>query len=108
LEIHSAPPHGHPVLISALEPILVVALPREAEMFKSVIDEITHRTDFKLVNLLEAENANISHDDLNTSIDEPEIRWNIYLMSYDTLTSRARQSSNGQLFYYAWSFGIFD
>ena len=29
-------------------------------------------------------------------------------MSYDTLTSRAKPSSNGQLSYSAWSFGIFD
>jgi hypothetical protein len=29
-------------------------------------------------------------------------------VSYDTLTSRAKPSSNGQLSYSAWSFGIFD
>jgi len=72
LEIQSTPPHGDPALISALEPILVVTMPGVAETFKSVIDEMTHGTDFKLVNLLHAENANLTHQDLNTSIDEPE------------------------------------
>jgi len=99
LEIQSTPPHGHPALISALEPILVVTMPRVAETFKSVIDEMTHGTDFKLVNLLHADNANVTHEDLNTSIDEPDNRWNIHLVSYDTLTSRAKRSSNGQLSY---------
>jgi len=108
LEIQSTPPHGHPALISALEPILVVTMPGVAETFKSVIDEMTHGTDFKLVNLLHAENVNLNHEDLNTSIDEPENRWNIHLVSYDTLKSRAKPSSNGQLLYYACSFGIFD
>jgi len=108
LEIQTTPPHGHPALVSALEPILVVTMPRVAETFKTVIDEMTHGTDFKLVNLFHAENANLTHEDLNTSIDEPENRWNIHLVSYDTLTSRAKPSSNGQLCYCAWSFGIFD
>jgi len=30
------------------------------------------------------------------------------VVSYDTLTSRAKPSSNGHLSYCAWSFGIFD
>jgi hypothetical protein len=108
LEIQSTPPHGHAALISALEPILVVTMPGVAETFKSVIDEMTFGTDFKLVNLLLAENANLTQEDLNTSIDEQENRWNIHLVSYDTLTSRAKPSSNGQLSYCSWSFGIFD
>jgi len=108
LEIQITLPHGHPALISAHEPILVVTMPGVAETFKTVIDEMTHRTDFKLVNLLHAENANLTHEDLNTSIDEPENQWNIHLVSYDTLTSRAKPSSIGQLSHCCWSFGIFD
>jgi len=108
LEIQTTPPHGHPALVSALEPILVVTMPGVAETFKTVINEMRHGTEFKLVNLLYAENANVTHEDLNTRIDKPEIRWNIHLVSYDTLTSRAKPSSNGQLSYYVWSFGIFD
>jgi len=50
LEIQSTPTYNHPALISALEPILVVTMPGVAETFKSVIDEMTHGTDFKLVN----------------------------------------------------------
>jgi hypothetical protein len=50
LEIQSTSPHGHPALISALEPVLVVTMPREAETFKSVIPEMTQGTDFKLIN----------------------------------------------------------
>jgi len=108
LEIQTTPPHGHPALVSALEPILVVTMPRVAETFKTVIDEMTHGTDFELVNLLHAENANLTHEDLNTCIDELENRWNIHLVSEDTLTSRAKPSSNSQLSYCAWCFGIFD
>jgi hypothetical protein len=73
-----------------------------------MIDEMTHGTDFKLVNLLHARNANLTHEDLNTSIDEPETRWNIHLLSYDTLTARAKPSSNGWLSHRSWSFGIVD
>jgi hypothetical protein len=97
LEIQTTPPHGHPALESALEPILVVTMPGVAETFKKVIDKMTHGTEFKLVNLLHAENANLTNKDLNTSIDKPENRWNIHLVSYDTLTSRAKPSCNGQL-----------
>ena len=95
LEIQTTPPHGHPALISAHEPILVVTMPGVAETFKTVIDKMTHGTNFILVNLLPAENANLTHRDLNTSINEPENRWNIHLVSYHTLTSRAKPSSNG-------------
>jgi len=108
LEIQTTPPHGHPALVSALEPILVVIMPGVAETFKTVIDEMTHGTEFKLVNLLHAENMNLTHEDLTTSIDEPENRWNIHLVSYDSLTSRAKPSSNGQLYYCVWRFGIYD
>jgi hypothetical protein len=108
LEIQTTPPHGHPTPISAHESILVVTLPGVAETFKTVIDEMTHGTNFKLVNLLHPENANLTHKDLNTSIDEPENRWNIHLVSYDTLTSRAKPSSTGRLSHCTWSIGIFD
>jgi len=108
LEIQSIPPHAHPALISALELILVVIMPRVAETFKSVIDKMAHGTNFKLVNLLHTDNANLTNEDLNTSIDEPEYRWNIHLVSYDTLTSRVKPASNGQLSYCVWSYGIFD
>jgi len=108
LEIQTTPPHGHPALVSALEQILVVAMPGVAKTLKTVIDEMTNGTEFKLVDMLHSENANLTHKDLNTSIDEPENRWNIHLGSYDTLTSRAKPSRNGQLSYCAWSFGIFD
>jgi hypothetical protein len=97
LEIQTILPHGHPALISAHEPFSVVTMPGVAETFKTVIHEMTHVTDFKLVNLLLAENANLAHEDLNTSIDEPENRWNIHLVLYDNLTSRAKPSSNGRL-----------
>jgi len=108
LENQTTPLHGHPALVSALEPILVVTMPGVAETFKTVIDKMTHETELKLLNLLHAENANLTHEDPNTSIDEPENRWNIHLVLYDTLTCRAMPSSNSQLSCCAWSFGIFD
>jgi len=83
-------------------------MPGVAETFKGVIDKMTYGTDFKLVNLLHAENANLTHEDLNTIIDEPENWWNIHLVSYNSLTFRAKPLGNGQLSYCAWSFAIFD
>jgi hypothetical protein len=52
LEIQTTPPDGHPALISANDPILVVTMPGVAETFNSVIDQVTHGTDFKLANLV--------------------------------------------------------
>jgi hypothetical protein len=95
LEVQTTPPHGHPPCILAHEPILVVTMRGVAETFNTVIDKMTHGTNFKLVNLLHAENANLTHENLNTSIDEPENQCNIHLVSYDTLTSRMKRSSNG-------------
>jgi hypothetical protein len=108
IEIQKSPQQGLLVLTSANEPILVVTMPGVAETFKSFIDKMTFATDFKLINLLQAENANLTHDNLNTSLDDPENRSTIHLVSYDVLTSRAKPSSNGQLSHCKWSFGIFD
>jgi hypothetical protein len=108
LEIQTTPPYGHPALVSAHELILVVTMPGMAETFKTVIDEMTHGTEFKLVNLFHAEHANVTHENLNTSIAEQENRWNNHHVSFYNLTSRAKPSSNGQLSYCAWSFGILD
>jgi len=83
-------------------------MPGVAETFMSVINKMTFATDFKLINLLHAENANVTHEDLNTSLDEPENSWYIHLVSYDTLTSRAKPTSNGQLSHCKLSFRIFD
>jgi hypothetical protein len=49
LEIVVIPPHPHPVLISAYEPILVVAMRGVAETFKTDMDKMPQRTNFKLV-----------------------------------------------------------
>jgi hypothetical protein len=108
LEIQSTPPNGHPALISALEPILIGITTWSGYDLQNVIDEMTHGTHFKLVNLFHATNANLTHEDPNTSIDEPENRWNINLVSYDTVISRAKPSSNGQLSCFAWSVEIFN
>jgi hypothetical protein len=72
LKIQTTPPHRHLPRISAHQPILVVTMPGVAVTFKSVIDEMTHRTDVKLGSLLQAENANLTHKDLNTWIEKPE------------------------------------
>jgi hypothetical protein len=85
----------------------VVTIPRVAEMFKSGIDEMTYGTNVKLINLFDMENANLTHEDLDTSIDEVDNRWNIDLGSYDTISSRVKLSSNGQLSHSSWSSGIF-
>jgi len=69
---------------------------------------MTHETDLRLVNLLHAKNANFTLEDVNTSTDELENRWNVHLESYNTLTSRGKSSCNGQLSYCLCSFWIFD
>jgi len=92
LEIQTTPPHGHAPLILAHEPLLVVSMPGVAETFKTVTNEMTNGTDFKLVNSLLTTNATLTHEDLNTCIDKPDIRWNIHLVLYDTLTSRSKPS----------------
>ena len=74
-EIQSTPPQGHPVPTAAFEPILMVTMPGVAETFKSFINEMPYRTNFKLINLLYTENGNHTHEDLNTNIDELENRW---------------------------------
>jgi len=58
--------------------------------------------------LLHTKNLDLTHEEVYTSIDKPQNRWNIRIVLNDTLTSRAKPSSNGQLSYCAWSFGIFD
>jgi hypothetical protein len=83
-------------------------MPGMAVIFNSVIDEMTRATDCKLVNMLHVENSNLKNKDRNTSIEEPQDRWNMHLVSYHTDESRAKLSSNGQLSCWAWSFGIFD
>jgi hypothetical protein len=72
LEIQTTPPHGHPALVLALSPILVVTIPGVVDIFKTVIDEMRHGTDFTLVNSLHADNDNLTHEDPNCSLDKPE------------------------------------
>jgi len=72
LEIQTTPPHRHPAHVSALERIPVVTMPGVAEMFNTVINKVTNGIDFILVNLLHTENANPTHEDLKSSIDELE------------------------------------
>jgi hypothetical protein len=108
LEIQTTPPYRHPALILAHEPILVVTMSRVAETFKTVINKMTHGTDLKLINFLQAEYANLTHEDLNPRIDKPETRWNIHIVSYDTLTFIVKPSSNDELSRCTWSFGIID
>jgi len=83
-------------------------MPRIAETFKSLLDEMTYGTNLKLVELLHPDNANLTNEDLNTSIEDPQNRRNIQLVLYHTLKSRAKQSGYSQLSYCEWSFGIFD
>ena len=67
------------------------------DTFKSVFDEITNGTDFKVQHLSNHGNANLSHEDLNTSIDKPENGWNTHIVVYNSLTSRTKPSNKSQL-----------
>jgi len=60
------------------------------------------------LNLFDEEYVNLTHQDLNTSIDKPNITWNIHLVSIHTLPSRAKPSSNSQFVYWSRSCQIFD
>jgi len=79
-----------------------------AEILKSDIDKMTCGIYFNLVNILHAENVNLTQEYLHPSIDNLEIQWNLPIVSCDTLTSRSKPSTNGQHSYSWWSFGIFD
>jgi len=108
LEIQTSSPLGYSVHSSGVEPILVVAMSSVAEGLRSIINEMTYATDFKLVNMFCENNANFTRNDQYTKNTEPESRWNIHRVSYDTLTCIVRPSSNGHLLYSSWSFGVFD
>jgi hypothetical protein len=108
IEIQKTPLPGHPVLTSALQVILVITIRGVSLMFKSVIDKLTFTTDFKLINLFNKANANLTYEHLNTSIDPSKNQWYIHCVAYHTLTSKVKRSSNGQLSHCSWSVGIFD
>jgi len=63
---------------------------RVTETFNSVIDQITYGPDLKLVTLFGIENANLTQEDLNTSIDKAENRSNLNHVPYDMLSSGAK------------------
>jgi hypothetical protein len=70
-------------------------MPRVAETFKTVLDKITYGTNFKLLNLLAAENANHTHQNPNTCIEELVTRWHIYLVLRSTSISTTKPSNKG-------------
>jgi hypothetical protein len=107
-EIQTTPPHGDPAHLSACEPMLGVIMDGLAETFKTVIDDMTHVTNFNLANLMHAKNANHHKEYLNTRIDGPENQCNAHHVSYDSLTSRAKPLSNRRLCYCAWCVVSFD
>jgi len=72
LEIQATPSIRYPVLTSALEPIVMVTMPGVAEIINSVIYEMSYRTDYKPLNLLNTESVKLTHKDQNTCIDKPE------------------------------------
>ena len=92
-EIQSTLPNRNPALVPALEPILMVTIPGVVDTFMTVIDKMTPGTNFTLANLFHAENANLTQKDLKTSIDGPENRMNIHLVSYNTCTARAKHQA---------------
>lgn len=96
-DIQPTPPSMPPMLTSALKPILVVRMPKVASTFKGVIDVLTCSTAFIPVNLPNAYDMNLLHEALSTSTEKPEHPWNIHLVSYYTITARAKPANNGQL-----------
>jgi hypothetical protein len=76
-EIQQPPPQGPQALQSALEPILVVKNPGVTESVNSVIDKKKNGTEFKLINLLHMEHANLTPHYVNSNIHKVETCWNI-------------------------------
>jgi hypothetical protein len=66
-----------------------------AEMLKSVFQQMTYEPKINLVNVLHTENANLSCQDCSSTISKLDNLLNIYLISYKTLTSVVKPSSNG-------------
>jgi len=98
-EIQTTPPLGNPAFTLAYQLILVVTLSAGAEMFHTVIHKLTYGTDINLVNSMDPENMQLTKDDLKTSLDKPELQWDIHLILYDTSIYLAKQSTYGQLSY---------
>jgi hypothetical protein len=108
IEMQKIALQGHPAPTPPSQPMLVLTMPGVTETSNGVIDNMTFATHFTLIHLLHTENVDVTHEDLNSSLEQPENQWNIRLVLYDTLTSRAKPSSNSQLSHCSWSFGIFD
>ena len=73
---------SNPELISAHEPILIVTVSRAVLINRSVGDEITYLTTFKLMNILVLEGRYFSDEDLISCIEKPENWCNIILLSH--------------------------
>jgi hypothetical protein len=59
---------SHLVLAVSLEAINNVTMPGVAETLKNIINEMTYGTEVMLVNILPVGTANLTNDNLNTSI----------------------------------------
>jgi hypothetical protein len=106
LQIPTTTPHGHPALILAHEAILVLTMHGVTETFNTVLYEMTHGIKYKPINLLHAKYANLTLKVPHPSIDKPENRRNIHIVLYDTLTSRAKPSSDGRHSHCSGSLGF--
>ncbi|KAF8540265.1 hypothetical protein BDD12DRAFT_880836 [Trichophaea hybrida] len=58
---------------------------------------MSQNLDFTIITLWDPNHYNLTNEDLNTPADEPERRWNIHLMSYDTSTARDKPNGQRQL-----------
>jgi len=108
LEIQKTPCHRHPALVAALKPILMVTMSRVAESLRTIINTMIYWNDFKIVNMLEMENPDLSHKDVNTRVDKPEYRFNIQHVLQDSITSRVKPTSDSTHSYCVLSFCPFD
>jgi len=83
-------------------------MPRVTETFMSGSNVLTFASNSILFNILEMENMNLTHDNLNTCIYQPENWWILHRVSHCTLTSRIIVWRKGQLWYCTSSFKIGD
>jgi hypothetical protein len=58
---------------------------------------MTYGTNSNLIILLHAENATLTNQDLNTSLDEQDTQWNVHLVLNDNFSLSPKPSSTSQL-----------
>jgi hypothetical protein len=77
--------HLAPILLQ--DPILVITTLGVTKAKSYVIPKMTYKTSLKQVNMLYVDNANVTHQNPNTTTYTWENPWNVHIASYNTILS---------------------